>query len=91
MVSPDRPRTDGGRTAAVREHPYTYPFVQAIQFYSWPEQRDYGDGAWYDQFPFGVGVGVGGGTLMLEWWRAIRLGLYVPSSTPDAIHTDRLC
>jgi len=43
----------------IGEHPYGYPFVRAIQFYLWPEQRDYGDGTWYPQFNFGLGVGVG--------------------------------
>jgi outer membrane lipoprotein len=43
----------------IGEHPYVYPFVRAIQPYLWPEQGDYGDGAWYPQFHFGVGVGVG--------------------------------
>ncbi len=43
----------------IGEHPYVYPFVRAIQLYLWPEQGDYGDGAWYPQFHFGVGVGVG--------------------------------
>ncbi len=43
----------------IGEHPYAYPFVRTIQLYLWPEQRDYGDGAWYPQFHFGVGVGVG--------------------------------
>ncbi|MGH8487321.1 MAG: Slp family lipoprotein [Gammaproteobacteria bacterium] len=43
----------------IGEHPYAYPFVRAIQLYLWPEQRDYGDGTWYPQFHFGVGVGVG--------------------------------
>ncbi|MGH8520446.1 MAG: Slp family lipoprotein [Gammaproteobacteria bacterium] len=44
---------------SIGEHPYMYPFVQAVQLYLWPEQRDYGDGTWYPQFNFGVGVGVG--------------------------------
>ena len=43
----------------IGEHPYTYPLVQAIQIYLWPEQRDSGDAAWYPQFNFGLGVGVG--------------------------------
>ncbi len=43
----------------IGEHPYTYPLVQAIQIYLWPERRDYGDGAWFPQFHFGLGVGVG--------------------------------
>ena len=43
----------------IGEHPYAYPFVRATQLYLWPEQRDYGDGIWYPQFHFGVGVGVG--------------------------------
>ena len=41
----------------IGEHPYTYPLVQAIQIYLWPERRDSGDAAWYPQFYFGFGVG----------------------------------
>ncbi len=40
----------------IGEHPYTYPLVQAIQIYLWPEQRD---SASYPQFYFGFGVGGG--------------------------------
>ncbi len=43
----------------IGEHPYTYPLVQAIQIYLWPERRDSGDPAWYPQFHFGLEVGVG--------------------------------
>ncbi|MGH8469720.1 MAG: Slp family lipoprotein [Gammaproteobacteria bacterium] len=43
----------------IGEHPYTYPLVQAIQIYLWPERRDSGDAALYPQFHFGLGVGVG--------------------------------
>ncbi|MGH8652446.1 MAG: Slp family lipoprotein [Gammaproteobacteria bacterium] len=43
----------------IGEHPYTYPFVQAIQLYLWPGRRDYGDVPWYRRFHFGIGVGGG--------------------------------
>ncbi len=43
----------------IGEHPYTYPFVQAIQLYLWPDQREYGDGTWFPQVNFGVGFGFG--------------------------------
>ena len=44
---------------SIGEYPYTYPLVQAIQLYLWPQQGDYGDSAWFPRFHFGVGVGVG--------------------------------
>ncbi|MGH8604914.1 MAG: Slp family lipoprotein [Gammaproteobacteria bacterium] len=43
----------------IGEHPYTYPFVRAIQFYLWPEQREYEDDTWYPQIHFGVGFSGG--------------------------------
>ena len=43
----------------IGEHPYAYPFVQAMQVYLWPEQREYADGVWYPQIHFGVGFGGG--------------------------------
>ncbi|MGH8508347.1 MAG: Slp/YeaY family lipoprotein [Gammaproteobacteria bacterium] len=42
-------------TRNIGEHPYTYPFVQAIQIYLWPEGHDSADAA----FHFGLGVGGG--------------------------------
>lgn len=43
----------------IGEHAYTYPLVQAVQIYLWPERSDSGDSPWYPQIHFGLGVGVG--------------------------------
>jgi len=43
----------------IGEHPYAYPFVQAIQLYLWPEQRYDGDDTWYPDIHFGLGFGFG--------------------------------
>jgi outer membrane lipoprotein len=64
LFSADRELTVYGvlKEALVRnigEYPYTYPLVQAIQLYLWPQQGDYGDSGWFPRFHFGVGVGVG--------------------------------
>jgi outer membrane lipoprotein len=52
-------RIDGAESRDIGEYPYTYPVVNAIHLYGWPDYSQYPSANPYPAFQFGVGVGIG--------------------------------